>query len=80
MMVALLPISLKYCNIPEKGLDMQWQTNREVLNEILWWELQSLTFQQNPSAVSGYDNVFCADGNFRCCTPVLAAWLADCPE
>jgi len=39
-----------------------------------------ITFKHNPSAESGYYNVFCADGNFRCCKPVLAAWLADCSE
>jgi hypothetical protein len=61
-------------------LDEQWKTNREVLNQILWWVLQPLTFEQHPSADSGCYNVLCADGNFRLCKPVLAAWLADCPE
>jgi len=51
-----------------------------VLNEVLRRVLQPLTFQQNPNAESGYDKVLCADGNFRRCKPVLAAWLADCPE
>jgi hypothetical protein len=51
-----------------------------VLNEVLWRALHPLTFKQNPSAKSRYYNVLCADGNFRCCKPVLAAWLADCPE
>jgi len=80
VMVALLPIPIKHCNIPQKRLDEQRQTNREVLNEVLWRVLQPLTFKQNPNAESRYYNILCADGNFRCCKPVLAAWLADCPE
>jgi len=80
VMVALLPIPIKNRNIPHKWLDEQRQTNREVLNEVLRRLLQPLTFKQNPSAGSGYYNVLCADGNFRRCKPVLAAWLADCPE
>jgi len=32
VMVALLPIPMKNRNIPQKGLDEQWHTNREVLN------------------------------------------------
>jgi hypothetical protein len=51
-----------------------------VLNEVLRRVLQPLTFKQNPSAESGYYNVLCADGNFRRCKPVLAAWLAVCAE
>jgi len=80
VMVALLPIPIKNRNIPQKRLDEQQQTNREVLNEVLRRLLQPLTFKQNPSAGSGYYNILCADGNFRRCKPVLAAWLADCPE
>jgi len=80
IMVALLPIPIKNRNIPQKRLDEQRQTNREVLNEVLRRPLQPLTFKQNPSAGSGYYNVLCADGNFRHCKPVLAASLADCPE
>jgi len=38
------------------------------------------TIQQDPSAEGGYYNVLCADGNFRRCKLVSAAWLADCPE
>jgi hypothetical protein len=80
VMVALPPIQITNRNIPQKLLDKQRQTNREVLNEVLWWLLQPLTFKQNPCAGSGNFNVLCADGNFRRCKPVLAAWLAYCPE
>jgi len=80
VMVPLLPILIKNRNISQKRLDEQRQTNREVLNEVLWRVLHPLTFKQNPSAESGYYNVLCSDGNFRRCKPVLAAWLADCPE
>jgi hypothetical protein len=75
IMVTLLPIPIKNLNIPQ-----QRQTNREVLHEVLRRVLQRLTFKLNPSAESGYYNVLCADGNLRRCKPVLAAWLADCPE
>jgi hypothetical protein len=51
-----------------------------MLNEVLWRVLQPLTFRLNPSPKSGYYHVLCVDGNFRCCKPVLAAWLPDCPE
>jgi len=80
VMVALLPIPIKNRNIPQKRLDEQRQTNWEVLKSVLRRILQSLTIKHNPSAESGYYNVLCADGNFRLCKPVLAAWLADCPE
>jgi len=80
VMVALLLIPIKNRNIHKKRLDEQRHTNREVLNEVLLRVLQPLTFKQNPSAESGYYNVLCADGNFRRCKPVLAAWPAECPE
>jgi hypothetical protein len=73
VMVALLPILIKNRNIPQKRLDEQRQTNRDVLNEVLRRVLQPLTFKQNLNAESGYYNVLCADGNFRRCNPVLAA-------
>jgi len=79
-MVTLLPIPIKNLNIRQKWLDVQGQTNREELNEILRRVLQPLTCKENPDAESGYDNVLCADGNFRHCKPVLAACLEDCPE
>jgi len=80
IMVALLPIPMKSCNIHQKRLKEQRQTNREVLNEVLRQVLQLLTLKQNPNAESGYYNVFCADGNFRRWKPVLAALFAGCPD
>jgi len=80
IMVALLPIQIKNRDIPQKQLDEQLQRNQEGLNEVLQQVLQPLTFWQNPSAESRYYIVPCADGNFRHCIPVVAAWLADCPE
>jgi len=80
VMVALLPIPIKNRNIPQKRLNEQRQTNREVLNEVLRRPLQPITFKQIPSAGSGYYNVLCADGNFRRGKPVLAARLENCPE
>jgi len=77
VIVALLAIPIKNRNIPQKRLDEQRETNREVLNEVLRRVLQPLTFKHNPGTKSGYYNVLCADGNFRCCKPILAAWLAD---
>jgi hypothetical protein len=79
-MVALLPIPIKNRNIDQMRLDENRQTNQEVLNEVLRWVLQPLTYKQHRSADSGYYKVLCADGNFRCYKPVLSAWLADCPE
>ena len=79
-MFTLLPIPLKNRNILPKRRDEQRQTNREVMNEVLWQVLQPLTIEQHPSAESGYYHVLRADGNFRHCKPVLAAWLAGCPE
>jgi len=80
VMVALRPIPVRNRNIPPKQLDGLRPTNRKGLNDVLQRVLHPLTFVQNPSAESGYYNVLCADGNFRRCKPVLAAWLADCPE
>jgi hypothetical protein len=80
LIVALLPIPIKNCNIHQKRLDEQRQTKREVLNEVQRRVLQPLKYKQIPNAESWYYNVLCADGNFRRCKPVFAAWLADCPE
>jgi len=77
VMVALLPIPIKNHNVPPERLDEQWQTNREVLNEVPRRLIQPVTLKHNPCADSGYFKILCADGNFRCCQPVLAAWLAD---
>ena len=80
VMVTLLQIPIMNHNIHQKRQDEQRQTNREVLNEVLRRVLQPITLRQHPSAKGGYYNVLCADGNFRHCKPVLAAWFADCPE
>jgi len=80
VMVALLPIPIENHSIPQMRLDEQRQTTREVLNDVLQRVLQPTTFKHNPSTESAYYNVVCADGNFRCCKPVLAEWLANCPE
>jgi len=80
VLVALLPIPIMIRYIPQMRLDAQRQTEQEVLNKVLRRLLQPLSFKQNPCAGSGYYNVHCADGNFGRCKPVIAAWLADCPE
>jgi hypothetical protein len=80
VMVALHPIAGKNHNIAQKWLDMQRQTNQEVLNKVLWQVLQPLTCKQYTSTESGYYSVLCSDANFRHCKPVLAACLADYPE
>jgi hypothetical protein len=79
-MVALLPIPIKNGSVLQKPVHEQQQTNREVLNKVLWPVRQPLTITHNPRTESGYYNVLCANGNFRQCKPVLAAWLADCPQ
>jgi hypothetical protein len=76
----LLQIPIKNCNIAQKGLDEQGQTNREVLNDGHWWVLQPLTFNQNRSTESWYYNILFADGILRRCKSALAAWLRHCPE
>jgi len=53
VMVALRLIPIMNRNIPQKLLDEQWQTNREVLNEVLQRLLQPLTFQQIPALGAG---------------------------
>jgi len=80
VMVACLPIPTKNRNIPQTQLDEQRQPNREVLNEVLRQVHHPPTFKQNPSTMSGYDNILCAGDNVSLCILVLAAWLADCPE
>jgi len=57
IMVALQPIPIKNHNISQKRLDEQWQTNEEVLNEVLRRVLHPLTFKRNRSAESAYGNV-----------------------
>jgi len=80
VMVALLPVPSKNCNITQTSLDQERQTHREVVNRVLWWLLKPLTCNQNPITWSAYYNVLCADGNFRHCKSDLAPWLAECPE
>jgi hypothetical protein len=80
IMVALQPIPIKNAKIPQKWLDVQPQTNQEVLNYVRRRLLQHLTSKQIPSAESGYCNVHCANGNFGRCQPDIAVWLADCTE
>jgi len=53
VMVAHLPIPIKNRNIPQKRLDDQQETNREVLKKVLRSVLQPLTSKQNPNAESG---------------------------
>jgi len=78
--VALPPIPIGNRNIPEKWVDEQRQTNWEVLNEVPGQVLQPFPFETHPSTGSGYFNSLCTDGNSTYCKPVLAVWLADCPE
>jgi hypothetical protein len=80
IIVALLPILIKNCTMPQKGLDEQRLTNQEVLNEVLWRVLQSPIFTHNPSVETGSYNVLCADCNFRRCTPGLAVKLPEFGE
>jgi hypothetical protein len=53
VMVALVPIPVKNRNNTQKRLDEQRQTNREVLNEVLRWVLQPLTFNNIPALRAG---------------------------
>jgi hypothetical protein len=80
VMVALLPIQINNPNIPQKRVQEQWQTNQEVQNEVLKQVFQPLTFEQHPSADTGYYNVLCPDGNRRQSKQGISAWLTDCPE
>ena len=79
-MVPLLPIPIDNRTIPQKRLDEQRRSNREVLNDVPWRLLQPLTLKQNPGAGRGYYNFLCADGNIRRCKLVLAALFADYAE
>jgi len=80
IMVALLPLPIKNRNILQTRLDEQQQTNQEVLNKVLRLVLQPASFQLNSSAESRYYIIPCADGNFRRCKLVLAAWHDNCTE
>jgi hypothetical protein len=53
-MAALLPIRIENRNIPQKRQDEQWQTNREVLNKVLWRVLQPVAFKQHSSTKMVY--------------------------
>jgi len=80
LMVALLSIPIKNCKIPQKLLDDQGQTNREVQNRVLRSVLQVVTLNQNPRTESWYHNILWADGNLRGCKRVLTTWLTNWPE
>jgi hypothetical protein len=45
VMVALLPIPIKYCNFPQMWLDEQQQTNRVLLYNVLQCILEPLRFE-----------------------------------
>jgi hypothetical protein len=53
VMVALLPIPIKNCNTAQTRLDELRQTNREVLNKVLWRVLQPLTSNNIPMLRAG---------------------------
>jgi hypothetical protein len=78
--VTLLPIQTNNDNIPQQQLHEQRATNGHVLNEVFGQVLQPLTIIKNSSTEIVYYNILCADGNIKRCKPVLAAWLAHCPE
>ena len=80
VMVALLPIPPKHRHESKTRRDEQNTTNRNVLQEVLHRVLKPLSFPERVSDEHGYYNVLCADRHYRRCKPVLAAWLADCPE
>jgi hypothetical protein len=73
VMVSLLPLPIKKCNIPQKHLDEHQLTNREVLKGVLRQVLHPLIFNQNTGAKGGYYKAHCANGNFRRWKLVLAA-------
>jgi hypothetical protein len=77
VMVALQLITIKHNKIRQNLQDEQRHTNREVLINVLWRLLQPQTIKQNPSAETQYQNILCANGNFRRCKPVFAAWFAE---
>jgi len=77
VMVTLLPIQMKNRDIPQMRMDDQWETIREMLNNVLWQVMQPLACKYNLNAESRYYNALCADGNFTQCKLVLAAWRAD---
>jgi len=54
VMVALLPIPTNNCYLPQKMLDKQRHTNRQVLKEVLWCVFKPLTFTQTPGTESRY--------------------------
>jgi hypothetical protein len=50
IIVALQPIAITMRNIPQKQLDKQQQTNREMQDEVVWQVLQPLTLKQHPES------------------------------
>jgi len=79
-MVALLPIPINNRNILQKRVDVQRQTNREVLNEVLSPVPQLLTFKQNPNTRERVLQCSLCRWQLQAWKPVLAPWLPDCPE
>jgi hypothetical protein len=77
VMDVLLPIPIKNRNLPQKRLDVQRQTNRDLQTEVLRWILNPHRFKPNPSAKSRNYNILCAAGNFRHWKPLFLEWLAD---
>lgn len=80
VMVPLLPIAVKNCNLIQMWRNQHCQENLELLMKVLQWTLQPPSFKHNLSSETTYYNVPCSDGTFQHCKPVIVAWLAGCPK
>jgi len=80
VIVALLPIPINIRNIPPKRLDEQWQTNREVLNNVLREVLQPLNFEQDPGRQERVLQRSLCRWQLQALKPILSASVADFPE